>query len=101
MARILVAEDDPSANKLICAVLRKDGHETLAATDGQEALDLLDHEHVDLIVSDIMMPCIDGLELVRQLREAEWNNTGITADGTPGCRIASCRIPYRCRRLPH
>lgn len=73
MARILVAEDDPSANKLICAVLRKDGHEALAATDGQEALDLLDHEHVDLIVSDIMMPRIDGLELVRQLREAEWN----------------------------
>lgn len=73
MARILVAEDDRSANKLICAVLRKDGHETIAARDGQEALDLLDREHVDLIVSDVMMPRMDGIELVRTLREAAWD----------------------------
>lgn len=73
MARILIAEDDKSANKLICAVLRKDGHETLSAFDGQEALDVLDREHVDLIVSDVMMPRIDGVELVCRLREAGWN----------------------------
>lgn len=73
MARILVAEDDQSANKLICAVLRRDGHEALPAADGQEALDILDHEHVDLIVSDVMMPRIDGLQLTRQLREAGWD----------------------------
>lgn len=73
MARILVAEDDKSTNKLICAVLRKDGHEALSAADGQEALDLLDHEHIDLIVSDVMMPRMDGIELVRQLREAQWD----------------------------
>lgn len=73
MARVLVAEDDRSANKLICAVLRKDGHETLSATNGQEALEVLDREHVDLIVSDVMMPHVDGVELVRRLREAEWD----------------------------
>lgn len=73
MARILVAEDDKNANKLICAVLRKDGHETLSASDGQEALDILDREHADLIVSDVMMPRMDGLELVRMLREADWD----------------------------
>lgn len=73
MARVLVAEDDRSTNKLICAVLRKDGHETLSAADGQEALEILEHEHVDLIVSNVMMPHMDGLELVRQLRKAEWS----------------------------
>lgn len=73
MARILIAEDDKSANKLICAVLRKDGHETLSAADGQEALEILDHEHVDLIVSDVMMPRVSGMELVQRLREAEWD----------------------------
>ena len=73
MARILVAEDDRSANKLIGAVLRKDGHVVLSAADGQEALDTLDHEYVDLIVSDVMMPRVDGLELTRQLREAGWD----------------------------
>lgn len=73
MARVLVAEDDKSANRLICAVLRKDGHEALSAADGQEAIDLLDKEHVDLIVSDVMMPRLDGIRLVRTLREAGWD----------------------------
>lgn len=73
MARILVAEDDRNANKLIAAVLRKDNHEVLSAKDGQEALDILETEHVDLIVSDIMMPRINGVELVHQLREANWD----------------------------
>ena len=73
MARILVAEDDKSANKLICAVLRKDGHETLSAADGREALDVLDREHIDLIVSDVMMPRVGGMELVSQLRGAQWD----------------------------
>lgn len=73
MGRILVVEDDRSANKLISAVLRKDGHEVLSAVDGQEALDILESEHADLIVSDVMMPRIDGIELVRSLREAKWD----------------------------
>lgn len=73
MGRILVAEDDRSANKLISAVLRKDGHEVLPAADGQEALDILESEHADLIVSDVMMPRVDGIELVRRLREAGWD----------------------------
>ena len=67
-----MAEDDKSANKLVCTVLRKDGHETLSAHDGQEALDVLDKEHVDLIVTDVMMPRIDGIKLVQMLREAGW-----------------------------
>lgn len=73
MARILVAEDDVSANKLICTVLRRDNHEVLSAVDGQDALDTLGHHHVDLIVSDVMMPRVDGLELVRLLRGAGWD----------------------------
>ncbi len=70
MARILVAEDDRNTNKLICAVMRKMGHEALSARDGAEALDLIDTEHPDLLVSDLMMPRLDGMELTRQLREA-------------------------------
>ena len=73
MARILVAEDDRNANKLICAVLRRAGHDPLPAFDGQEALDVLDETHVDLLVTDVMMPRLDGAELTRQLREAGWD----------------------------
>ena len=73
MARILVAEDDKNANKLICAVLRRAGHDPLSAFDGQEALEVLDENHVDMLISDIMMPRIDGIELTRQLRKAGYD----------------------------
>lgn len=73
MAHILVAEDDRNANKLICAVLRKAGHDPLSAVDGVEALDVLDANHVDLLITDLMMPRMDGLELTRQLRDAGYD----------------------------
>lgn len=70
MFRVLVAEDDPSTQKLLCAILKMNGYETVAASDGQQALDLLDTTQVDLLLCDIMMPRLDGLELTRQLRES-------------------------------
>lgn len=73
MARILVAEDDRNANKLICAVLRRAGHDPLSAVDGVQALDVLDANHVDLLVTDLMMPRMDGIELTRQLRDAGYH----------------------------
>ncbi|HIY84287.1 response regulator transcription factor [Rubneribacter sp.] len=73
MAKILVAEDDTNANKLICAVLRRAGHDPLSVRDGQEALDALDKNHVDLIVTDVMMPCMDGVQLTKMLRDASWD----------------------------
>lgn len=73
MAKILVAEDDRNTNRLICAVMRKMGHEPIAARDGQEALDLMDTDHPDLLVTDLMMPRLDGTELVRELRDAGYD----------------------------
>ncbi|OUP11130.1 response regulator transcription factor [Collinsella sp. An2] len=72
MAMILVAEDDRNTNKLICAVMRKMGHETLSARDGREALALMDAARPDLLITDLMMPHLDGSELVRQLRDADY-----------------------------
>lgn len=71
MFRILVAEDDFQLRQLFCRVLEHNGFTAIGAADGIEALDLLEHEYVDLIVSDIMMPRMDGYELVRSLREAK------------------------------
>lgn len=73
MARILVAEDDRNTNKLVCAVIRKMGHEPLAAFDGQQALDLIDTDHPDMLVVDVMMPRLDGMQLTRQLRDAGYD----------------------------
>ncbi|WP_455137606.1 response regulator transcription factor [Thermophilibacter sp.] len=73
MANILVAEDNKNANKLICAVLRRQGHEPIAAYDGRAALDAFDEHHIDLLIADVMMPRLDGMELVRQLRAADYD----------------------------
>ena len=70
MFKILVAEDDSELQQLFCRVLTRSGFTAIGAADGQEALDLMEHESVDLIVSDIMMPRMDGYALVRALREA-------------------------------
>jgi len=76
MFRILVVEDDESTRKLMSAVLKRNRFEVLQAEDGVAALELMDREHVDLVVLDLMMPNMDGYELTRQLRFA-WTNLPI------------------------
>ena len=70
MFRILVAEDDRELRQLFRRVLENSGYEVAEAADGQEALDLLESTYIDLIISDIMMPRVDGFELVRSVRQA-------------------------------
>lgn len=70
MNSILVVEDQPSIRKLMGEVLSQHGYAPLLAKDGEDALDVLDRHHVDLIVMDIMMPRMDGYELTRILRES-------------------------------
>lgn len=70
MFRILVAEDDPGTGRLLCAVLRRGGYEPLLAGNGVEALELLDHNQVDLLLCDVMMPRMDGFALTKTLRES-------------------------------
>lgn len=70
MFRILVVEDDQNTRRLMEAVLRGSGYLPLTAGNGEEALEILDREHVDLLLVDVMMPVMDGYELTRQLRAA-------------------------------
>ena len=70
MFKILIAEDDSDLRELFKKVLIQSGYAVLGVSNGQEALDALDKEYYDLIISDIMMPVMDGYELVRSLREA-------------------------------
>ena len=67
MFRILVVEDDTNTRKLLCAVLKQNGFETLQAEDGVRALEVMDKQHVDLVVLDLMRPRMDGYELTRLL----------------------------------
>lgn len=70
MFKILIAEDDTELRQLFQKVLTKNGYSVIGVENGQEALDVLDREYIDVIITDIMMPVMDGYELVRSLREA-------------------------------
>lgn len=76
MFKILVVEDDKNTRKLMCAVLKQHGFQIFDAADGMEALQVMEKEHVDLVVLDLMMPKMDGYELTRQLRQT-WENLPI------------------------
>ena len=70
MLKILIAEDDRELRQLFTHVLVKNGYSVKGVANGQEALDALETDYFDLIISDIMMPVMDGYTLVRQLRQS-------------------------------
>ncbi|TAK25018.1 MAG: response regulator transcription factor [Chloroflexota bacterium] len=66
---ILVVEDDPRMARLLHQVLTQQGHEILRAHDGAEAIDIVDRERPDLVLMDIGLPGIDGLQACKRIRE--------------------------------
>ncbi len=68
MFRILVVEDDRGARRLTEDILLDAGYEPITASNGLEALDVMERKHIDLMILDVMMPGMDGFELLRQLR---------------------------------
>lgn len=73
MNRILVVEDDENLSLLYQSALKNERFEVFRAMNGVEALDILDKQFIDLIISDIMMPDMDGYELAESLREADYD----------------------------
>ena len=71
MFSILVAEDDHSLRRMISTALRQNGYNALTAEDSEQALSLLDTEHADLIITDIMMPRVDGFLLAERIRQVD------------------------------
>jgi two-component system KDP operon response regulator KdpE len=68
MSRVLVVDDEAGIRKVVRDSLEREGHEVTTCVDGQEALERLEDEEFDLIVTDLSMPRTDGLELVREAR---------------------------------
>ena len=69
MFKILVLEDDKELNRTVCAFLNNSGYEAVGCINANEAYDALDENTIDLIVSDIMMPGVDGFEFARNVRD--------------------------------
>lgn len=72
MFNILVVEDDKNLRKLITTCLKREKYEIYEALNGIEALEILDKNYIDLIITDIMMPKMDGYELTKELRTARY-----------------------------
>src|SRR6266404_1310082 len=71
VANVLVVEDDRLNRNLICKVLRDEGHQIVEACDGAEALELLYVQRFDLVITDFVMPRLNGLKFVEQLHRLQ------------------------------
>lgn len=88
--QIMVVEDDKNTRRLMKAILKHDGYEVFTAENGMEALDLMDSQHIDLIVLDVMMPKMDGYEFTERMREG--------GDMTPILMVTAKQLPEeRCK----
>jgi two-component system KDP operon response regulator KdpE len=68
VSRVLLADDEPAIRKVVRDALEREGHEVVSAIDGREALDRFEDGGFDLVVTDLAMPRVDGLELVKEIR---------------------------------
>lgn len=73
MIHILIAEDNEDYRKLMKIHLKRAGYQVFEADDGESALSVLEHENIQLIIADVMMPKLDGFNLTEQLRAANYN----------------------------
>ncbi len=71
MARVLVVDDEPQSVELLCEFLRGKDYQVITAADGPEALRRVKEERPHLILLDVRMPGMDGLEVLRQIREID------------------------------
>ena len=82
--QILVVDDEPNLRRVLSAQLERDGYDVHTAEDGEQALELLRDHHIDLVITDLRMPKIDGMELLRRALaiDGELPVVMITAHGT-------------------
>ena len=71
MATVLIADDELNLRKVLCALLARDGHETVAVPDGSAALEMIEGGGIDIVITDLRMPGMDGLALLRAVKSVD------------------------------
>lgn len=106
MLRVLLVEDEPDVSLVAATVLEEVGYHVTVATDGYEGLEIALQEQPELIVTDFMMPCISGLEMIERLRQAGFDRPIILTTAIPEERLprqpgydAYLAKPYGARAL--
>ncbi len=80
--RILVIDDQPDVALVVAETLESEGHQTLVAGSGEEGLQVIDQSHPDAVFLDVVMPGIDGIEVLRRIREKRPHLPVILLSGT-------------------
>src|SRR5262247_392701 len=88
---VLVVDDEPTIGEVVSAYLQRAGYETRVASDGFAAIDAVNERAPDLIVLDLMLPGIDGLEVMRRVREKSAVIL-LTAKGAEADRVIGLRL---------
>jgi len=94
-ASVLVVDDEPTIAEIVARYLDRAGYRTRVARDGREAIELAESERPDLVVLDLMLPRMDGLEVMRRLRERDRDRIAVillTAKGDESDRVIGLRL---------
>lgn len=108
MTRILIVDDETAIVRLLQELLAEEGYETLTASDGREALQQVQEARPDVVLSDVMMPFVNGLELARAIAENPAYRTipvvlmtaggrAVVAEGTPHAAVVA--KPFELEQL--
>ncbi len=92
--QVLVADDEPNLRRVLSAQLTRDGFDVLVAEDGEQALEMLQHHHVDVLVTDLKMPRMDGMTLLARMtaERPELPVVVITAHGTVDTAVEALKL---------
>ncbi len=92
--QVLIVDDEPNLRKILAAQLSRDGYEVMLAEDGEQGLALLREHHIDLVVTDLKMPKIDGMTLLREAlaEQPELPIVMITAHGTVDTAVEALKL---------
>jgi two-component system response regulator AtoC len=103
--QVLIVDDEPNLRKILSAQLTRDGYDVLTAEDGEQGLHLLREHHIDLVITDLKMPKVDGMTLLKRALEIEPELPVvlITAQSRPSSAAPSTSSPSpstrtRCAR---
>ena len=91
--RVLVVDDEPTVREVVVGYLRRDGHEVYEAADGPTALELITDQSFDLVVLDMMLPGVNGLDILRRIRaEGDMAVIMLTARAEESDRVAGLEL---------
>ena len=93
MAHVLVVDDDPTVREVVLSYLRAEGYDVSEAADGETALSMVGHARPDLVVLDVMLPGLDGLQVIQRIRaDGNLPVLMLTALGTEEDRVVGLEL---------